>query len=206
VTLAVVALDAAIAPAWAGLFEACASSCFCRYWHFPGKKNDWLERCFRHPEENRDEQLALVRAGAPEARGLVALEGETAVGWMKLAPRALLPKLTQQGAYRPLPLGPGAGVWSIGCFLVRPDHRAQGVAMALVSAAPDFVRAWSPPGEARAIEAYPRGRADAAIARLHDEEAWMGTEALFERCGYVRVAGEAAYPVMRKELAVPLSP
>jgi GNAT superfamily N-acetyltransferase len=206
VTLAVVALDAATAPAWVGLFEACGSACFCRYWHFQGKKNDWLERCFHRPDDNRDEQLALVHAGAPDARGLIALEGEIAVGWMKLAPRALLPKLTRQGAYRPLPLGPDAGVWSIGCFLVRPDRRARGVALALVGAAPDYVRAWSPQGEARAIEAYPRGRTDAALARLHDEEAWMGTEALFERCGYVRVAGEAAYPVMRKELAAPVNP
>jgi GNAT superfamily N-acetyltransferase len=205
VTLAIVALDAATAPAWVGLFEACASPCFCRYWNFEGKKNDWLERCAFRPEENRDEQLALVRAGAPEARGLLALEGDVAVGWMKLAPRSLLPKLTRQGAYRPLDLGPDAGVWSIGCLLVRPEQRGQGLAMALVQAAPAHVRSWTGAASAlepaRAIEAYPRGRTDGALARLHAEEAWVGTEALFDRCGYVRVAGEAAYPVMRRTLA-----
>jgi GNAT superfamily N-acetyltransferase len=197
----IVGLDATTAPAWAALFEACQSPCYCRYWHFAGKKNEWLDRCFHHPEENREEQLTLVRSAAPEARGLLALEGDTAVGWMKLAPRALLPKITQQGAYRPLALGPSDGVWSIGCFLVRPDRRARGVALALVSAAPRFVQTWAPPSEpARAIEAYPRGATDPALARLHDEQAWVGTEALFERCGYARVAGEPAYPVMRRLL------
>ena len=61
---------------------------------------------------------------------------------MKLAPRALLPKLRRQGAYRPLDLGDDDGVWSIGCLLVRPDRRRHGVARALVEAAPEHVRAW----------------------------------------------------------------
>jgi GNAT superfamily N-acetyltransferase len=198
----VVALGEATAPAWRDLFEASGSACFCRYWHFEGKKNDWLERCAFAREDNRDEQLALLRSGAPEARGLLAMEGVVAIGWMKLAPRARLPKLRRQGAYRPLELGPDEGVWSIGCLLVRPDRRGQGVARALVAAAPEHLRAWSSPAlTARAIEAYPRGQAIGADpGRLHDEEAWVGTQRLFESCGFVRIAGEPAYPVMRRSL------
>ena len=30
--------------ALADLFRACESPCFCRYWHFEGDKNAWLER------------------------------------------------------------------------------------------------------------------------------------------------------------------
>jgi GNAT superfamily N-acetyltransferase len=194
-------VDASVAGAWQELFEASGSTCFCRYWHFTGKKSDWLERCFQRPEENRDEQLALVRGGALEARGLVAMDGPTAVGWMKLAPRALLPKLRQQGAYRPLDLGPDEGVWSIGCFLVRPDRRREGVARALVMAASEHLRAWNGPGTpALALEAYPRGTTPEASLILHDEEAWVGTQHLFETCGFTRVAGEPAYPVMRRVL------
>ncbi len=198
----VVALDETTAPAWQALFEACSSPCFCRYWHFEGKKNDWLERCALRPEDNRDEQLALLRSGAPEARGLLALDAARAVGWMKLAPRARLPKLRRQGAYRPLDLGPDDGIWSIGCLLVRPDRRGHGVARALVAASPDHVRAWaSAEMPARAIEAYPRGEpAGVPPGRLHDEEAWVGTARLFESCGFVRIAGEPAYPVMRRTL------
>jgi GNAT superfamily N-acetyltransferase len=199
VTVRIALLDEGTAPAWQALFEASTTACFCRYWHFEGSKNDWLDRCARRPEDNRDEQLALVRRGADEARGLLALDGTDAVGWMKLAPRARLPKLRRQGAYRPLDLGPDDGIWSIGCLLVRPDRRGHGVARALVSAAPEHVRAWSNP--ARAVEAYPRGEvAGAAPTRLHDEQAWVGTQRLFESCGFVRVAGEPAYPVMRRTL------
>ena len=61
----VAALDASLAPAWSELFAACASSCFCRYWHFEGNKNEWLARCAHDATRNRDEQLACVAAMDP---------------------------------------------------------------------------------------------------------------------------------------------
>jgi GNAT superfamily N-acetyltransferase len=190
-------LDGATALAWQALFEACGCTCFCRYWGYGGTKAEWLERSFTAPEKSRDEQLALVRQGAPEARGLLALErrGPTAaLGWMKLGPRAHMPKLLRQGAYRPLDLGPAEGVWVVGCLLVHPGHRRSGIARAMVAAADDHVRSWG----GTTIEAYPRS--SGTDFRLHDEEAWMGTSALFAECGFERVAGEGAYPVMRKVL------
>ncbi len=195
----VVPLDEVTLSAWLSLFDACGSTCFCRYWHFEGKKNDWLARCAERPGENRTEQVALVRDRAPEARGLVALDGAAALGWMKLAPRAFLPKLLRQGAYRPLALGSDTGVWGIACLLVHPHHRRSGVARALIAAAASHVRTWEGPGRACTLEAYPRGgRSGEDLSNLHDEEAWMGTQDLFASCGFVQVAGEAAYPVMQK--------
>ncbi len=190
-------LDGETAPAWQALFEACGSTCFCRYWSFDGAKADWLERSFAAPERSRDEQLALVRQGAPEARGLLAIEGPgaaTALGWMKLAPRTHMAKLLRQGAYRPLDLGSAEGAWVVGCLLVHPGHRRSGIARALIAAADDHVRSWG----GTTIEAYPRS--SGADFRLHDEEAWMGTSALFAECGFESVAGEGPYPVMRKVL------
>jgi GNAT superfamily N-acetyltransferase len=178
------------AGAWASLFEASGNACFCRWWHFTGNKNEWLARCFQEPAKNRDEQTALVEAGAPEARGLLAMEEGDAVGWMKLAPRALLPKLRRQGAYRAVDLGEDDGVWSIGCLLVRPDRRRSGVARALVEAAPGQVREWG----GRAVEAYPHRVGHA----LHDEEAWMGPEGVFAVTnGWQVVHDVAPYPVYR---------
>ncbi len=192
-------LDDETVPAWLSLFDACGCPCFCRYWHFEGTKNDWLARCAQRPEENREEQVALVRSRAPEGRGLVAMDGPAALGWMKLVPRACLPKLLRQGAYRPLALGPDTGVWGIGCLLVHPRHRRRGVARALIGKAAALARTWEGPGRACTLEAYPRGgRSGVDLPRLHDEEAWMGTTNLFASCGFVQVAGEAAYPVMQK--------
>lgn len=202
-------LTEATFDAWAALFEACGCACHCRYWHFAGGKNDWLARCFDDPSANLAEQAAAVREAdatspiAQQARGLIAFDapapdaagvgaGEIAVGWVKLAPREILAKLTRQGAYRGLRLEGPSDVWSVGCFLVHPAHRRRGVARVLLQAADDAVRAWG----GRAIEAYPHRAAYA----LRDEEAWMGPEALFASCGFVSVHDVAPYPVLRKQL------
>jgi GNAT superfamily N-acetyltransferase len=188
----IVALRPELTSLWSELFEACSSSCFCRYWHFEGKKNDWLARAAHGADTNREEQLDAVRRRDPESRGLLAVEGQKALGWMKLAPRSGVGKLTQLPVYRNLPLGEANGVYVIACLLVRPEHRRRGVARSLVVAAEEHVRAWG----GRAIEAYPRHDE----APLHDEELWMGPEALFRESGYAFALGALPYPVYRKEL------
>ena len=191
----VVALDVAHLAAWDALFEVAGSGCFCRYWHFTGAKNDWLDRSANTPRQNFDDHAERVRAGDPAARGLLAMEGERAVGWMKLAPRDALPKLRGLPVYRALDLGPDDGVYVVGCLLVDPAHRGRGVARTLVLAAESHARAWG----GRAIEAYPRCSGE----DLHPEEAWMGPEALFGAAGFLPrkdPAQMAAYPVYRKAL------
>ena len=187
--------------AFSALFEACGSACFCRYWHFEGTKNEWLARTFEAPAENRDEQRALALHDDLGARGLLAMnvdDAPTAIGWMKLAPRTRMAKLRRLGPYRLLEDDPATAddaTWVIGCLLVHPAHRGRGVARRLIAAADDHVRAWG----GSAVEAYPRGTVDTTV-RLHPEEAWMGTDALFASLGFARVAGEPAYPVYRKRL------
>lgn len=188
--LVVAPLDVASLGAFEGLFEACGNACYCRFWHFGGTKNDWLARCAGASGDNRAEQRALVVAGAPEAKGLLAMRGERAVGWVKLAPRASVPKLRGWGVYRGMDLGDDAGVWSIGCLLVRPGERRRGVARALLREAPAWVARWG----GRVVEAYPRA---APHEPLHDEEAFLGTVRLLASCGYTQVAAEGSYAVMR---------
>jgi GNAT superfamily N-acetyltransferase len=190
--LRVEALGEPNVEAWVALFAACGCACFCHFWHFVGDKNAWLARCAVEPEANEREQRALVRADAPEGRGLVALRGEKAVGWLKTAPRSTLAKLRRRGPYRALDLGDDDGVWSIGCVLVRPDERRRGVARTLVEASEEAVWRWG----GRIIEAYPHR----ATHPLHDEEAWMGPERLFASLGYVAFHDEPPYPVYRKTM------
>jgi GNAT superfamily N-acetyltransferase len=185
-------LDAEGVGAWAQLFDACSSACFCRYWHFEGNKNEWLAICAHDADANRREQLSRALAGDSCARGLVAWQGDLAVGWMKLAPRAALGKLTRLPVYRSLDAGDDAGVFGVGCLLVLPERRRRGIARALVLAADSYVRAWG----GVAIEAYPRH----AEGPLHDEEAWMGPESIFRGAGYEMSRGSGPYPVYRKEL------
>lgn len=179
-------------PAFAALFRAAGSPCFCRFWHFTGDKNAWLERCAEAPEASLREQEDAVRRGGDDARGLVAWDGDAAIGWMKLSPRAAVPKLRGLPVYRALDLGPDAGAWSIGCVLVHPERRGRGVARALVAAADAHVRAWG----GRAIEAYPRRTREP----MHPEQAMQGPLATYLAQGYVEIAGEGQYPVLRKTL------
>jgi GNAT superfamily N-acetyltransferase len=179
-------LDAIVA-----LFRACECTCFCRYWHFEGDKNAWLERNALEPQKNEAELRADVVRDEPRAHALVAFEGSPAgpaVGWMKLAPRASLPKLRARRDLRALDLGDDAGILSIGCMLVRPDMRSLGVARALVTFAIELAKA----NAARAIEAYPH-----AASGLGSHEVWMGPHPLYASLGFEHVTGELPYPVMR---------
>jgi len=178
---------------FAKLFEAASSSCFCRYWHFTGTKNDWLERCAIRPEENLAEQREAVVRGDLSASGLVALQDGAVVGWMKLAPRASLPKLTSLSVYRQLVAEPDT--WTIGCFVVDPSARRRGVARALVQGAESYVAAKG----GRAVEAHPRRSTEP----LHDEEAWQGPERLFVELGFTAIHDVSPYPVYRKVVARP---
>lgn len=184
-------------PALAPLFEVNGSGCFCRYWHFGGTKNEWLDRCAHRPEENAEDLAADLRASSSRAMGLVAIrasgEREGAiVGWMKLTPRAAVAKLRALPVYRSLDLGDEATTFSVGCFLIDPRDRRHGVARALLVAADGFVRS----AGGRALEGYPRR----SEVPLYDEEAWQGPERLFVELGFSVVHDEGPYPVYRKIL------
>jgi GNAT superfamily N-acetyltransferase len=178
-------------PALVALFRAAGCGCFCRYWHFEGTKNDWLARLAETPEVGAAELTGALARGAPDARGLVAIdpEGGEIVGWLKLCPLAEVPKLRAQGAYRGLDLEGGAAhALAIGCFLVHPARRHEGVAGALLAAAVERAGA-----EGRPLLGFPRRSA----APLYDEAAFAGPERAFVTAGF-RVAHDSpAYPVYR---------
>jgi GNAT superfamily N-acetyltransferase len=177
-------------PAVRALFDRAGSSCFCRYWHFTGNKNEWLDRCAHRPEENALELHAALAGGGPE--GLVAIDDDDVIGWMKLTPRLRVAKLRSLPVYRSLALGDEASTFAIGCFLVDPGRGRIGVGRALVHAAPAIARARG----AAALEAYPRRSSEP----LHDEEAWQGPERLFIEAGFRVVHDVGPYPVYRLEL------
>lgn len=182
-------LGSAHRDGYRALMDAAGLGCFCRYWQFEGTKNDWLERSALRPEENEAEAFAVP--AAPDARGLVALEDDRVVGWLKIAPTVAVPKLLRQPVYKRLPLA-AEDAHAIVCFLVHPDLRQTGVARALLQAAPDFARAHG----ARSLQAYPRR----ASYRIPDEQAFAGPESLFLAEGFVVLHDEPPYPVLERRL------
>ena len=178
----------------AALFEAAGSPCHCRFWHFVGTNNAWLERCATAPEQNRAELEAALAAGSDEARGVVAVDGETVVGWLKVAPVAAVKKAYDRRLYRALPCfaGDRTGVFLVGCALVHPAHRHRGVATALVAGAVRIAPSWG----ARALEALPRRPREA----VSDEELWTGPMGAYAANGFVEVHPFEPYPVLRRDL------
>jgi GNAT superfamily N-acetyltransferase len=192
--LSVGAVAASDAAAVSALFERCEVSCHCRYWHFTGDKNAWLERCAFSPQENAREFAESLRESS-ELQGVVARkrDGSEVVGWMKLTPVARVEKLYAQRLYKGLPCfgGNREGVYAIGCFLVDPSVRRRGVSHRLLSAGIELARQ----AGAVAIEAFPR-RAEL----LADEELWTGPFSAFTRAGFAIAHDFAPYPVLRLAL------
>jgi GNAT superfamily N-acetyltransferase len=180
------------AESLAELFTASGSPCFCRFWNFDGDDNAWQLRAATSPETNRAELVDDVTCS--REHGVVALDGDRVVGWLKLAPSEAVPKMFARRLYRADPWfrAERAGVYMIGCVLVHPAERRRGIAGALVRASLDVARKRG----ARAIEALPRK----LEAPSRDESLWNGPLSSLEAAGFVRVAGVDGYPVMRIDL------
>jgi GNAT superfamily N-acetyltransferase len=181
------------------LFEAAASPCYCRFWHFEGTNNAWLEKCALAPNENREELEQALRSGSAEAKGVVAVTRSEAgaaavIGWLKVAPVEVMKKAYERRLYKNLPCfaGDRAGVFAIGCALVHPAHRHKGVAARLVEGAVRLAPGWG----IRALEAFPRRPKEP----VSDEELWTGPVSVFAKNGFVEVNVFEPYPVLRRDL------
>ncbi len=180
------------------LFEAASSPCYCRFFHFEGTNNAWLERCALSPDENKSAFSKALCEGHPEARGIVALleqpaQPPIAVGWLKVAPLAVMSKAYERRLYKNLPCfeGDRTGVFTVGCALVHPAYRHRGIAHALIEGAVHFAPAWG----ARALEAFPRRPKEP----VSDEEMWTGPIGAFAAHGFIEVNSFEPYPVLRRE-------
>lgn len=175
------------------LFGRAGVACHCRYWHFEGTKNEWLERTAFRPELNAAELACAIREErAADGRGVIVDEGATVVAWGKLFPKAEARKLLKQGPYNAYSQTHTPDTWCLGCVLVDPARRREGIARALVGGLADAGRALG----AKAIEAFPR----VGHGPVADEELWMGIAAHLEAHAFRVVSGEAPYPVYRLEL------
>ena len=182
-------------------FERCESRCYCRYWHFEGDKNDWLDRCANRPVENRAQ--ALRSLGAPKGATAVIARVTGAneiVGWSQLAFASDVPKVVEQRYYRNLPcLQDGRSeMMVVLCMLVHPAHRRHGIGLALARGAIEEARSRG----AKMLVALPR----VSLERVSDEELWLGPHSAYARLGFEEVHRERPYPVLMLNLAQSASP
>jgi GNAT superfamily N-acetyltransferase len=142
----------------------------------------------RPREKNRKAFRKIVIQGPPP--GLLAIDGEKAVGWCQLTPRDDLGWLNRKPALDRVDALP---VWSISCFFVRRGYRRQGVMSALIAAALKAAKRAHVP----ALEAYPVDTARPGST----SNVFTGTASVFKRLGFKTVARrEPTRPIMRHDL------
>ena len=139
------------------------------------------------------------QARSEQPPGLVAFDGDRAVGWVSLGPRTDFERIVRSSV---IPKIDDEPVWSIVCFAVSSTARGRGVGRALLEAAIDYARDRGAP----ALEAYPVRLGDDEA--IHPDAAFTGTLPMFTRAGFRVVADRASAPsasnqrvVVRRELS-----
>jgi GNAT superfamily N-acetyltransferase len=144
---------------------------------------------YRHRpcELNRVAFQDVVNAGPPP--GLLAFDGDRAVGWCQITPRDAVPWLDRSWRLNRVD---DVSVWSISCFYIRIGYRRQGITSALIRAAVEMARK----AKAPAVEAYPLD------AELTPSASSTGYARTFARLGFKIVARHTPpRPIMRYDLS-----
>jgi predicted GNAT family acetyltransferase len=185
----VVPLTPDLWPAFEKLFgkSGACMGCWCMYWRLPRK--EW------EPARGAKAKAMFKRRVSQDIPpGVVAFDGEEAVGWLQIGPRADAPQWN--GAKRvSAPERPGDAdderVWATTCFFVKSSARGQGVMEALLKGALQFAKA----NGARVVEACPiDGKASVGAA-------YVGRTHVFERAKFREVARRKPNrPLMRLQL------
>jgi GNAT superfamily N-acetyltransferase len=149
---------------------ACAG-CWCMWWRLPRSEFN-----AKKGDGNRRSMKKLVDSGV--IPGILAYEGDRAVGWCSIAPRDDFPGLDRS---RVLARVDDAPVWSITCFFVARDRRHAGITGALIKEAVRFARA----NGARIVEAYPVEPGEKGTA---DAFAFTGLASAFLKTGFAEAA------------------
>jgi GNAT superfamily N-acetyltransferase len=169
-------------PALEDLFGAkgACNGCWCMYWR--------IGAAYRKQPGNKNKSAfkKIVKTGPPP--GLLAFDGDRAVGWCQLTRRDALPWLDRARQLKRVDDQP---VWSLSCFYVRIGYRKKGVTSALIAAALEAAKR----AHAPALEAYPL---DAAKTPSTSSTGFATT---FARAGFKTIACHTPpRPIMRHDL------
>ena len=182
-------------PDLASLFEQGGDPkwCWCAYFRIRG-----FDFSKGGKERHRAAMEAATQETAREGRapGLVAYDGDEAVGWISIGPREDYERLAHSTVVKPLDDKP---VWSIVCFVVGRRARGRGVARELLQAGIDYARDHG----ASLLEAYPVEVPEGE--RIRPGFAYRGTLSMFANAGFELVArrqtpGGAPRPIVRRSV------
>lgn len=163
-------------PAFERLFgkNGACSGCWCIHWRVP--RTDYV--AMRGAKAKAYFKRRVMKGPPP---GVLAFEGEDAVGWLQIGPRADTPQWNSpRRATAPLKESDGedARVWGATCFFIRPSARGQGVMDELLKGGINYARA----NGARLLEACP------IDGKVGNVDAYVGLMSVFERAKFKEVA------------------
>lgn len=151
------------------------ASCWCQWWMLSAAQFDATTRDERH-------DMLRTQTAEPLPPGLIGYVDGAPAGWVKVAPRTAQPRLARTRAFQasPHPFD-DEGVWAVSCFVVRREHRGQGLGTALLRAAVDHAR----DNGALTIEAYP---IDTAVQKTTTNDLYHGALSTFLAAGFSETA------------------
>jgi GNAT superfamily N-acetyltransferase len=172
----------------ADLFESSATTrgCWCMWFLLPVREvQDGWGAANRLRFEN------LAQEANPPA-GLLAYQDGKAVGWCAMGPRSRYPRAARSPLMSHRDPDEDADVWLVPCFFVRVGFRRAGLTRQLLNAVVDQAREHG----AQAIEGFPL-----AGDGPHKSDRYLGTEPLFDACGFTAIARPTPRRViMRRDL------
>jgi len=152
------------------------ASCSCQWFMIPRKEFD---------ASGTDAKRALLRQELGEASvapALIAYVDDAPAAWVRIGPRPAQPALARsriaKAGTEPIDAD---DIWAITCFVVRREHRGQGLAAQLTKAADDHAAAHG----ARVVEGYP---VDTGRRRTSSNELFHGSVGMFRAAGFREVA------------------
>lgn len=155
--------------------------CWCMVWRLPRKTF-----VAQKGDGNRIALKMIVENDEPP--GILAYADGQPAGWCAVAPREVYSALERSRILAPVDDQP---VWSISCFFIAKEHRKQGLSVAMLRAAVDFVRELG----GRLVEGYP---VEPKTKSMPAAFAWTGLASAFRKAGFEEVARRSATrPIMR---------
>lgn len=151
--------------------------CQCQWWTLTNAQ-------FQATSQPEREELLRTEVADGPPPALIAYVDDEPAGWVRVGPRTRQVRLGRTRNYAAHSEEPwdDESVWAVSCFVVRKEHRGQGLNDALLEAAVGYARR----GGARVVEAYPvdpdEGR------KRHVNDLYHGVVSTFEKAGFREVA------------------
>jgi len=144
--------------------------CWCTYWKFSAKQ-------FRESSGSLAYEFQKMTVESGIVPGLLAMEGEQAVGWIAVEPKSQYPRMEKALSTKS---ADEQKVWAVSCFFTKKSHRRRGISIALLKFAAEYARSKG----AKILEGYPT---DTEQRKFPDVFVYTGLSGTFQAAGFTEV-------------------